>query len=75
MKKEPKKTSLNQEVKRHQRLTCLLSEEEQTFIDSYLKKNKITNRSRWLRETILLFVHKDLENKYPTLFDEHEMRR
>lgn len=75
MKKEPKKTSLNQEVKRHQRLTCLLSEEEQNFIDSYLKKNKITNRSRWLRETILLFVHKDLENKYPTLFDEHEMRR
>lgn len=75
MKKELKKISTSQEVKRCQRLTCLLSEEEQAFIDTYLKKNKISNRSRWLRETILLFIHKDLDNKYPTLFDEHEMRR
>lgn len=75
MKKELKNISANQEIKRCQRLTCLLSEEEHAFIDAYLRKNKISNRSRWLRETILLFIHKDLENKYPTLFDEHDMRR
>lgn len=65
----------NQEVKRYQRLTCFLSEEELAFIDTYLKKNKVANRSKWLRETILLFIHKDLDSNYPTLFDEHEMRR
>ncbi|WP_018109091.1 hypothetical protein [Bacteroides propionicifaciens] len=75
MTKKDKSIGSNQEVKRYQRLTCFLSEEELTFIDAYLKNNKIANRSKWLRETILLFIHKDLDNKYPTLFDEHEMRR
>ena len=63
------------EVKRYRRLSCFLSEEELTFIDAYMRKNNITNRSRWVRETLLLFIHKDLNDKYPTLFDEHDMRR
>ncbi|HJD91230.1 hypothetical protein, partial [Bacteroides coprosuis] len=67
--------SVCQEVKRYQRMTCFLSEEELSFVEAYLEKNKISNRSRWLRETILLFIHKDLNDKYPTLFDEHDMRR
>ena len=36
---------------------------------------KITNKSRWLRETILMFIHKNMEEDYPTLFGEHDMRR
>ena len=75
-KREKCKSNCNgQEVKRYQRMTCFLSEEELSYVESNLKKNKITNRSRWLRETILLFIHKDLDDKYPTLFDEHDMRR
>lgn len=61
--------------KRYQRLSCFLSEEEMSFIDSYLRKNKITNKSRWIRETLISFIHRDLDNNYPTLFDEHDMRR
>ena len=50
-------------------------EEEQRIVDRYLEKYKITNKSRWLRETILMFIHKNMEEDYPTLFGEHDMRR
>ena len=63
------------EIKRLLRMTCFLSEAEYAIIDTYLKNNKINNRSRWLRETILLYIHKDMNDNYPTLFDEHDMRR
>lgn len=64
-----------QDVRRHQRMVCLMSEEEQRIVDRYLAKYKITNKSRWLRETVLAFVHQKLEEDYPTLFGEHDMRR
>ena len=63
------------EPKRQQRMTCLMSEDELQIVDRYLEKYKITNRSRWLRETILQFVYKNMEEDYPTLFGEHDMRR
>ena len=57
------------EPKRERRMSILLSEDEQQIVDRYLDKYKITNKSRWLRETILM------EEDYPTLFGEHDMRR
>ena len=64
------------EPRRHTRMVCLMSEEEQQIVDRYLEKYKITNKSRWLRETILMFVYyKNMEEDYPTLFGEHDMRR
>ena len=62
-------------IKRERRMSILLSEEEQHIIDRYLDKYKITNKSRWLRETVLLFILKNMEEDYPTLFGEHDMRR
>ena len=64
-----------EEPKREQRMVCLMSEEELRIVDRYLEKYKITNKSRWLRETILMFIHKNMEEDYPTLFGEHDMRR
>lgn len=61
--------------RRHSRIVCLVSQEEQQIIERYLEKYKITNKSRWFRETILSFVYKNMEEDYPTLFNEHEMRR
>ncbi|MDL2211004.1 hypothetical protein LJB79_00280 [Bacteroides sp. OttesenSCG-928-M17] len=77
MKKRTKKRtgSLTEYSKRQARMTCLMSEEELRIVDRYLEKYKITNKSRWLRETILLFIHKNMEEDYPTLFGEHDMRR
>ncbi|MBB4045940.1 hypothetical protein [Bacteroides reticulotermitis] len=62
-------------VKRERRMSILLSEDEQQIIDRYLEKYKISNKSRWLRETVLAFVHQKMEEDYPTLFGEHDMRR
>ena len=56
-------------------MVCLMSEEELRIVDRYLDKYKITNKSRWLRETILMFIHKNMEEDYPTLFGEHDVRR
>ena len=59
-------------TKRERRMSILLSDEEQLIVDRYLEKS---NKSRWLRETILMFIHKNMEEDYPTLFGEHDMRR
>lgn len=77
MRKRDKK-SLKMHVettKRERRMSILMSDDEQMIVDRYLDKYKITNKSRWLRETILMFIHKNMEEDYPTLFGEHDMRR
>jgi hypothetical protein len=61
--------------KRTKHLLFSLNEEEYALIASYIKKYKIVNRSRWCRETIIAHVLKNLEQDYPTLFGENEMRR
>ncbi|MGL5937683.1 MAG: hypothetical protein ACRCZY_00665 [Phocaeicola sp.] len=63
------------EPKREQRMVCLMSDEEKLIVDRYLKKYHITNKGRWMRETMLSFICKQLEQDYPTLFNEHDMRR
>ena len=63
------------DVARHARLVCLVSDDEMRIIDSYLRKYKIENKSRWMRETLLAFIHQNLDQDYPTLFNEHDMRR
>ena len=63
------------DVVRHARLTCLVSDDEMRIIDGYLSKYGIENKSRWMRETLLAFIHRNLESDYPTLFNEHDMRR
>ncbi|MDR0422826.1 MAG: hypothetical protein LBH72_07445 [Proteiniphilum sp.] len=60
---------------RTKRAVFMLSDEEYGLIRFYLKKYKITNRSRWFRETVLNHVLKNMERDYPTLFGENEMRR
>lgn len=62
-------------VLRDKQLYFSLSSEEYKLISSYINKYKISNKSRWLRETIIGHVLKTLEQDYPTLFDENEMRR
>lgn len=60
---------------RTQKVTFLLNEEEYKIVNNYLSKYKIENRSRWYRETILTHILKNLDQDYPTLFGENEMRR
>lgn len=60
---------------RKERYSFLVNPDEKRMIESYLRKYKIANRSRWMRETLLTFIIKNLDKDYPTLFDEQEMRR
>lgn len=60
---------------RTKKAVFMLSEEEYSLIHFYLKKYKISNRSRWFRETVINHVLKNMEQDYPTLFEENEMRR
>ncbi|MGL5273132.1 MAG: hypothetical protein ACRC8J_06575 [Phocaeicola sp.] len=68
------KTSAS-EPKRQHRMICLMSDDEKQIVDRYLEKYKITNKGRWMRETMLAFICKQMEQDYPTLFNEHDMRR
>ena len=43
------------------RMVCLMSEEEVRIVDRYLEKYQITNKARWLRETVLAFIHQNME--------------
>ena len=61
--------------RRKQRMVCLMSEEEVRIVDAYLKKYKISNKARWFRETVLTFIRQKMEEDYPTLFNEQDMRR
>ena len=60
---------------RNHRLVCLMNDEEMEFMERYLRKCRITNKSRWMRETLVGFMYQNLGKDYPTLFDEQEMRR
>jgi hypothetical protein len=71
MNQKKKKTILV----RDKRVVFSLNSEEYDFVSSYLKKYKIGNQSRWLRETILTHILKTLDQDYPTLFGENDMRR
>lgn len=62
-------------VVRSKNMNFSLSDEEYNMICLYMKKYKISNKSRWLRETVIAHVLKNLELDYPTLFGENEMRR
>ncbi|MFT4073345.1 MAG: hypothetical protein QM654_15635 [Dysgonamonadaceae bacterium] len=73
--KSAKKTGSNSLCPRKKKAEFMLNEDEFNLVNFYLKKYKISNRSRWFRETIVSHILKSLDKDYPTLFDENEMRR
>lgn len=75
MKRLNKKCHNNKRELRTKKLHFMVSEEEFKLIDSYLKKYKIKNRSRWFRRLMIGHILKNYEENYPTLFNENEMRR
>lgn len=77
MEKKRKRVVINDDelTKRHRRMSVLLSEKEERIINDYLEKNHIANKSKWAREVILGVICRNMVEDYPTLFDEHDMRR
>ncbi|MFV0470018.1 MAG: hypothetical protein ACK5MK_13965 [Dysgonomonas sp.] len=70
-----KPTKKGAQSPRNKHITFSLNDDEFNLLCSYIKKYKITNKSRWCRETVITHVLKNLEQDYPTLFGENEMRR
>lgn len=75
VKKKTSATCARVQPVRRKRIVALVSDEEDRLIENYLRKYKITNKSNWMRETLLAFIYKNLDEDYPTLFNEHDMRR
>jgi hypothetical protein len=75
MSKKNKNQPAKPKLPRTKRVAFMLTEEEENAMKVYLNKYKITNRSRWIRETALAHILKVYDDDYPTLFSENEMRR
>ncbi|MDR1500052.1 MAG: hypothetical protein LBI58_03635 [Tannerellaceae bacterium] len=64
----------NRQLRTHS-VSFKLNDREFRAVRRYLDKYKITNRSRWCRETLISHILKTLDKDHPTLFNENEMRR
>lgn len=55
---------------RSQRVTIMLNESEMRALNRYVEKYGITNRSRLIREALMMNILKRFDADSPTLFDE-----
>ncbi len=46
-----------------------LNDEEERALNRYIEKYKVHNRSRFIRETLMLAIIRKFEEDHPTLFD------
>lgn len=75
MKDLRRKNATQPGAPRVHRVAFMLNDEELKAVNRYLSKYKIANKSNWYRSTIIAHVLRNLEEDYPTLFKENEMRR
>ena len=73
--KQQKETLPQKSEIREHRVSFMLNDTEYNAIERYLRKYKINNKSNWYRRTILAHIWKVMEEDYPTLFGENEIRR
>lgn len=59
-------------MKRMHKQSFMLNELEMKAINRYCKKYKVSNRSRFMRETIFTAILKKFEDDHPTLFEVDE---
>lgn len=69
MNKKKITPSLKRNSLRVHRQVFTLNDEENKALNRYVKKYKILNKSKFLRETIMIAVLKKFEEDHPTLFD------
>ncbi|WP_066628328.1 hypothetical protein [Labilibacter marinus] len=66
-------STVSSSLRRKHRTAFLLNEKEKEAIESYCKKNKIRNKSKFMRETLMRTVMDHFLEDYPTLFDKKDM--
>lgn len=67
---ENRKKVKDKSLKRVYRKTILLNKRELQAINHYCDKYKIKNKSKFIRETIILSILKKFDEDYPSLFEQ-----
>jgi len=64
--------SLNKEerLKRNSRLSLMLNRREARALGIYCSRYRVSNKSEFLRETIMKAILKRFEDEHPTLWEE-----
>jgi hypothetical protein len=63
------------DLKRTFRQEFAFNKLELAAFNTYCKRYKVRNRSKFIRETLMVAILQRLESDYPTLFSEEEMRQ
>ena len=66
--------SQKEKLKRKNQFCFLLNDHELNVINKFCKKYKISNRSKFIRETVISSILNKLDEDYPTLFSENDMK-
>ena len=70
------RTPNKQQTLRSRRITIWLNEEEAKALERHLSRLNINKKkSEYIREILMRYIWSQLEENYPTLFSENEMRR
>ncbi|MEX0986254.1 MAG: hypothetical protein WD052_02170 [Bacteroidales bacterium] len=59
----------DEKLLRRSRSTLAFNQREKEAIELYCRKYKISNKSKFMRETILTEILKRFDEDYPTLFE------
>jgi len=54
---------------RTHRQIFILNDEENKALNRYISKYKVQNKSKFIRETLMITIIKKMEEDHPTLFD------
>ena len=65
-----RKVKKDDSLKRVHRKSILFNKREMQAIEHYCKKYKITNKSKFMREIIIISVLKKFDEDYPSLFEK-----
>jgi hypothetical protein len=65
----------DQKLLRKHKMSFLFNEMEQSALESYCRKYKVENRSKFIRETVVTAILKQFDKDYPSLFDSLEAEK
>jgi hypothetical protein len=67
-KKELRPASQRNSLRTHRQIFTL-NDEENRALNRYIEKYKVQNKSKFIRETVMLTIIRKMEEDHPTLFD------
>lgn len=72
-KRSKKEPLVRQTLKREHRLCILLNDQEKKMLELYVKRFRIRNTSKCVREIVMKTVFEQMDSACPTLFDQGDL--